>query len=33
MDESDRFLVSITDPHLMADEKYKVFAEGVQLEK
>lgn len=33
MDASDRFLVSITDPHLMADMKYKVFAQGVELEK
>ena len=33
MDASDRFLVSITDPHLMADLKYKVFAQGVELEK
>ena len=33
MNASDRFLVSITDPHLMADMKYKVFAQGVELEK
>jgi hypothetical protein len=33
MDASNRFLVSITDPHLMADEKYKVFAEGKALER
>jgi alpha-glucosidase (family GH31 glycosyl hydrolase) len=26
MDSSDRFLVAITDPHLMADQKYKVFS-------
>jgi len=33
MEDSDRFLVAITDPHLMADEKYKVFAQGKELEK
>jgi len=33
MEAADRFLVAITDPHLMADEKYKVFAQGVELEK
>ena len=32
MNETDRYLVAITDPHLMADMKYKVFSEGVALE-
>ena len=33
MDKSDRFLVAITDPHLMADMKYKVYSESVALEQ
>lgn len=33
MESSDRFLVAITDPHLMADQKYKVFSQGVALEQ
>ena len=33
MENSDRFLVAITDPHLMADMKYKVYSESVALEQ